>query len=552
MQTGSSKVSDELKNDVRSAITALWKYSASRCEGNLADVHGSLHLLVNDTLRPLVEQENRRRPINQLPTELFTLVASFLSLRDLCKTALVCRGWRASLLDCPSLWTRVCISERGPSASPRSSALLHALFTRSQSLPLSIEIRCSIDEEYEEDRRNRGAYPQIAPLIVAEMFRIRSLSLILDLPAVARDAFWAVFSQPAPMLACFRLYVVGESLYMPKSLFSDHAPCLTSLALSMVDFSPFHGCIAVQTVTDFVHDARVICSPDVEAISRLLPALRSLTFFGNDCEIDDLQAVCTLPLAVRLPNLRAILPLMNVFPNATSVCLSSSTEYSDEALRTLFGTVGQPTSMELGYRPIQLVDPKAPDKHAALGTCIKLDGTDVAVDLDNEDVPIAVGMLSTRLQDLRSLTIHENLWELLIPHLAALSSLRELTVHTFLLPQGAHWYASSILSEYKPGTSQPTPVPKLSLTLLRLVAPPEVRAAALPVEESVVADMVRTMFEPDTLRTLVLCGIVLVPPGGPLPALVPHLNILQENSPVAPVSEPWFWKFPADEAFHIF
>ncbi|EJD43805.1 hypothetical protein AURDEDRAFT_185381 [Auricularia subglabra TFB-10046 SS5] len=415
-----------LEDAVRTSIKALWQSSISRPEASYVDVHQKLHLLVNDTLRSLGENENSRRMVNQLPTELFIHVASFLPLQDVWRAALVCRGWRARLLGFPRLWTRICVSQRSRAArwSTRSSAILRTFFARSQDLPLSVEFRSLEDDD--EDDSDLDEYDNVADLIAEEMHRVRSLSLVL--PDVNRTSFEGVITQPAPILACFRLYVEHDSEYVPEFLFDELAPCLTSLTLSKVDFYPSVGCVAVQAVNNFTHNARNIMHDDVNAICLLLPALRSLTLFGADCDSEPWTAICPQPLALRLPCMDDVTSLINVFPNATSVCLSSSTVFSQYAFTTFIGTWGHPTSIEVGYRPTQLIDPHFPYRHAHSGIILKLNGADVAVDLDTDEAGIALDLLSERLERVHSITVDENLWPLFGPQLV-LSSLRELTVH---------------------------------------------------------------------------------------------------------------------------
>ncbi|EJD43801.1 hypothetical protein AURDEDRAFT_185379 [Auricularia subglabra TFB-10046 SS5] len=169
---------------------------------------------------------------------------------------------------------------------------------------------------------------------------------------------------------------------------------------------------------------------------------------------------------------------------------------------------------------------------------------------DTNETGIALDLLSERLQRVHSITVDENLWPLFGPQLV-LSSLRELTVHLSpLLPSAASWAADGLLADYTVihGAERS---PKLPLSLLRLVAPPDTSMPGL--EESVVADVVQAMLDPNALRALVLCGVDLVsqPSGGPVRSLVPQLQIRNETRPEVEAPQPWFWKFPEYEAIHI-
>lgn len=222
-------------------------------------------------------------------------------------------------------------------------------------------------------------------------------------------------------------------------------------------------------------------------------------------------------------------------------------DFSDLALQALFETVGHPTSIDLDYGAFRLVNPKAMDEPNDIGISIKLNGMDVAVDLGIGEVCEALELLSKRLQGVQHISINEDLW-LSFGSRLAIPSVRELTL--YLDPPGADeagWRAAGLI--FDPAELDAV-LPSFDLSLLRLVAPSNARIPGL--EESVVADVVQTMADPTALRTLVLCGVdLLVQASGRLSSLVPHLDIVLENSPTHPEAMPWFWTFPADDAVHI-
>ena len=82
-------------------------------------------------LRKALSAKNRLAPINQIPPEILTLVATFFEKqRDLINATAVCQQWRATLLSFPRLWCN----------AGGNSSELEAYLERSNPIPIGVEL----------------------------------------------------------------------------------------------------------------------------------------------------------------------------------------------------------------------------------------------------------------------------------------------------------------------------------------------------------------------------------------------------------------------------
>lgn len=492
---------------------------------------------------------------SDLPPELLGCIAEYLEPRELYATALVCGHWRASLLGMSLLWTRICIAQRDGQASCRrlsTADILHALFARSQGLPLHIELLCTSTEPLDE-------YNALAATLKGQMHRIRSLSVIVP---VVKAAFAHILRTPAPILECFRLHSGEAGTYrLPADLFARNAPRLARVSLSGLDLPSGTGCPALRAVTDLVYDARVIESVHLKEISVQFPALQSLTLLAYQCYVVRGLMKCLLPARLRLPNISRISTVVESFPNAPSVCLYSSQQFWDETeLEALADSLEHITSVGVYCRSQrQLVSAGVGPLTAPTNLgwiAVSVNGVDIAVDLPLSDAKFLVRELSYRFQDVRSVTAHESLCQQLAWY--ELPALEELTLHlsypaevdekgdAYSAPW--RWAATYLLRETD------NPFPKQAAALLRLIAPTGSRL--LDLQESIVTAAIQALCEPRVLRTLVLRGVgldVQYPAEHPrsLYSLVPGLEIKFEAQGVDDRSEPWCWTLAVDDAVHV-
>ncbi|EJD46200.1 hypothetical protein AURDEDRAFT_164857 [Auricularia subglabra TFB-10046 SS5] len=498
----------------------------------------------------------QRSSAADFPPDLIACIADYLAPGALYTAALVCGNWRATLLGMPRYWTRVCVIQRDRRTNSQRLSVQHvlqALFPRSQGLPLHIEFSCDAIHSLDD-------YRAIGTIIRDEMHRTRSLSLVL--PEV-KASFLHILRTPAPALERFRLHSkAGYMSRLPLDLFARDAPRLAYVSLVGM-FLPSDeaqmGCVALGTVTELVYDADVIDNSELDAIDLHLPALQSLTLLGSSCDVIPDESVCLRPLRLRLPNIEGISIAAQAFPNASSVCLSSSQAYWDTPeLEALADTLHDITSVGMCYRPglhwdVQFQGPLAasPDQIA-----VSVNGIDIAVDLSLHEARFLINALPGRLQDVRSCAAHEDLWRDLSLH--DIPDLGELTLHlsypaetddeddAYSAPW--RWYATYLLREAE------DPIQRHDVPLLRLVAPPGSKLVDLG--ESVVVEAIEALSNPGTLRILVLRGVgldVQFPAGDPgsIHAVAPELEIRYEDQKGDYDFEPWCWALPVEDAVYV-
>ncbi|KZV88991.1 hypothetical protein EXIGLDRAFT_722044 [Exidia glandulosa HHB12029] len=166
-----------------------------------------------------------------LPTELLTMIASYLTLVELAQVLVIDRNWHALLTTTPFLWQLVHIDFKEYPDFP-----LVRFLGYSKGLPLSLRLR-NISPRQVED---------VMPAVGANLYRMRILKLWYDEcfndetdgygrdHAARRDYRERLFSSlqaPAPMLVYFAIGstgIIGDRLRI--SVFDEHAPLLTYIS----------------------------------------------------------------------------------------------------------------------------------------------------------------------------------------------------------------------------------------------------------------------------------------------------------------------------------
>ncbi|EJD43812.1 hypothetical protein AURDEDRAFT_185385 [Auricularia subglabra TFB-10046 SS5] len=468
---------------------------------------------------------------SRLPTELLQDIASRLSPADLYRAALVCRVWRASLLGFPLLWTRVCLLHRGTGfsgarLSPQPE-LISALLSRSLDLPLAIEYQCS----FTGDGKWSPVYDTVADALMPHMRRVTSLSLYI--PCVDDTPFARLLVAPAPLLECVRLHVTtphGQTS-LRSSVFPG-ATRLRRLSLSRVDTLE-RGYVSLRSVTSLCY-AGDIDDVVLGQIVALFPALVCLTLVGHRCTAQRSHQG-PQSLRLRLLSTENIHKVIDSFPNATSVCLSSilgSPAGSAVLLRLLLAS-GRPRALDITWDRMHCLVGQELPRPGSLGLVIRLNGVALAVDLRQAEVAAALQLAGmTLFRELHDLTVHADVWLLLSTRL--LPKLGNLTIY---LRSGDAWIID-MTSRVHHRTA-----------LLRLIFSERTGEVSL----GDIARFIQANVDAQALRRLVLCGANIASDGVQEPEGIPNLpnvEVIYEERPSKGDFEPWLWPFPEADAIH--
>ncbi|EJD43813.1 hypothetical protein AURDEDRAFT_167193 [Auricularia subglabra TFB-10046 SS5] len=465
-----------------------------------------IHSIVDRAIQPLAHQFNKRCYMHALPSELFQQIVSLLSPRDVYCAALVCQAWRQAMLGCPLLWTRVCIFQRNACDvdGQALAGLITLLLSRSGDLPLTIEY------EYSgvKDSTWNNTYGHVATSLMHQMHRIASLSLVL--PHIESTHFERLLLTPAPLLEYFRLHVVAANASLRSGIFPG-ATRLRHVSLSGVCF-PQWAYAALLPVKHLVYDAGEIDDVDVDQISKLFPALRSLTLIGYRCKVARAH-LCPQALALRVSNVRNISRVFEAFPNAVSISLGASAQQRDPAaFQRLLMASRSPASIEVA--------------HASWDTSVlmvKLDGVVVAIDPKFQDVVGAFDQLAPNFYDgLRDLCVSGDNWSIF-----AAAPLPALDTLTIFLSETAGWQAEV--------TQAPSQTP-LRVGVLRLVR----QWGDGNIHATDILDLILTIVDAQMLRRIMLCGTSFSSDCTMLPELdfgnqgsLHHLDVVFQPLPLA-------------------
>lgn len=461
---------------------------------------------------------------SRLPTELLQDIASRLTPGDLYRAALVCRVWRSSLLGFPLLWTRVCLLQRGFGGEELSPPpeLIAALLSRSLDLPLAIEYQCFCSE----DDNWGNAYGKVADVFMSHMRRVTSLSLFL--PHVEGTPFARLLVTPAPLLECVRLHVTGAHNHSSlKSRAFPDATRLRSLSLGRV-YTLEHDYISLRSVTSLCY-AGDVDDVILRQIVALFPALVSLTLVGQQCTA---QRAYQGPQALRLRLLNSenVYRVIDSFPHATSICLSSNLDHpAAGALLRVLLAVGRPASLDVNWSHIHCETGTPSPLPGQVGLVVRLDGVAVAVDQRLSELALALPIAGmSLLRELRDMTVHADVW-----FAFATRRLPFLETLTFYLR------ADDIFA----GITNIASHVRNKVATLRLIF----TDGTGDVSPGDIARLIQATVDGQALRRLVLCGANIA--SDSLPNL-PDVEVIYEPPPPQGEFEPWIWPFPEADALH--
>ncbi|EJD43807.1 hypothetical protein AURDEDRAFT_167187 [Auricularia subglabra TFB-10046 SS5] len=346
-----------------------------------------------------------------------------------------------------------------------------------------------------------------------------------------------------PILECFRC-VLGPPDFMglPNLIFANMAPRLRDRSLSRV-FLPSGSCPALQGVTNLYYDVRCVDDLDIMEITTKVPSLHTLTIIASENGAMHGAARCPMALDLRVLNQRGVDLILRCFENARSVCLTSVMGVGCDplALTNLLASAAQVTSIDIDWRPVHVELTDAYGHREGGAVAIQLNGKKVAVDLSNEEITDAVRAAWPSLtRDLRTLAVLEELWFVFSER--ELPVLDVLTIHIFCCEEDDTWSPGTLL-DAAPDT------PRHKTTCLRL----EAFWGRYTVIEADVAKFIRSTFDLQVLRRLVLCGTNFeeeLNGLGPLRSLMPHLEIVFECSPERDYYL-WSWAFPTSDAIRL-
>jgi len=256
--------------------------------------------------------ENTFASINQIPSEILSLIPDCLDERDTGLVALthVCRGWREIFTSRSSLWAFLdCIN-------PHKTL---TYIERSGSFPLDIHLERLDDQSYCDD-----AFLLLAP----HVGRLGSLTVCGTadiMPDLIRQ-----FSHPTPLLKELRIDLAfdrDDPPAFPATLFSGDLSSLSRLSLSgLATDLPWRNLVNLTTL----QLSNVFGTAEPSLITRLLDFFESAPFLSN-IEIRSIS---------NLPNLhpRRVVPI----PHLKELILSSPYVYS-----TLVNHLAIPTGASL-------------------------------------------------------------------------------------------------------------------------------------------------------------------------------------------------------------
>ena len=191
--------------------------------------------------------------INNLPPEVLSLIPSYWpadSLGDLIRATHVCRYWRTALIASPSLWNVIKSGNE-----PR----MRAFILRSQSYPLSMEIKDPIEENVLSD---------------AVLFRLKSLTLDLPTTNLARPLEGLISS--TPMLEELSITDSSYSRGDPPVLKTKDFLMLSKLHLDRVSANFAHLSVPHLTVLHLENSENNPCLPDLLQLLEHTPRLEQL------------------------------------------------------------------------------------------------------------------------------------------------------------------------------------------------------------------------------------------------------------------------------------
>lgn len=203
-----------------------------------------------------------------LPAELFLHTLAFLTVKDLARLLLVNRLWHDFIIDHNSLWT---ILEDVP------AKYLAALLRRSASLPVSLQLDCDAERDYDHTCRVIGEH----------LDRIWGLHLVINRQgwhsSVADDGLLALLTTCAPILRDLKLDSGCARLLIGGPLFQATAPLLRRVHLDGVELSDVQP--AFSSVTHLTGQAKWYDNEDngqmhvfahVAAVAVHFPSVRHL------------------------------------------------------------------------------------------------------------------------------------------------------------------------------------------------------------------------------------------------------------------------------------
>ena len=191
-----------------------WEYQQQAIDAEIK----SLKVSLRASIRALRSRRNSLAPISSLPTEITTLIFSFLrptssaSLKWL-RVAHVCHQWREIALNQPLLWSHIDFTNL-------SSVGAAAILDRAKTAPLYLEARV-FDGHWDNAR-----FSAFEEQLLACVPRICHLSLSTDIPQFPKTLERLI--SPAPTLERLSLDCRGP---IPETLFSSITPRLSFLEL---------------------------------------------------------------------------------------------------------------------------------------------------------------------------------------------------------------------------------------------------------------------------------------------------------------------------------
>lgn len=465
----------------------------------------------------------------KFPNELVCSFATLLPLRMLFRLALVCTRWRAVLLSCPELWTRIHITfGQQNSQQDLWKPLMAACISRSQDLQLVVDLKVGNNFRLGGDP-NCVELVAVSDLLSDNMHRVKSLSVSFRFAARSPPAAPPTFLRaPAPVLRVLCLHVrslgIGDALTI-RELFSGHAPKLDRVELNgmiVILGQPFMN---LPTITQLCFKRHDWDRPPNEVLLDLLEQLPSLQRLTLDSQAFTLHPPCLKVLDVQIH-----VPLkwdaFIAFPNARSVCYAlggirlhnqwdSATANLEVVLQRY---VQRPVrSLEMRLGPPIFLQPTGSD--VSFGMTVKVDGVYIAVDADwIRDSRLIASTLY--LHNLERLVLHNGNWVEFMD--LDLPRLRELTVYLHRTME--QWPLQ------RPSSQRP-PWALSLLRFARTLSLEKGAVAPLTLKAEDIATLVRGNFEPLTLETLALRGYELSAPGiAELRALFPHARIIFEET----------------------
>ena len=191
-----------------------WKYQQQAIDADIK----SLKVSLRASIRALRSRRNSLAPILSLPTEITTLIFSFLrptssaSLKWL-RVAHVCHQWREIALNQPLLWSHINFTNL-------SSVGAAAILDRAKTAPLYLEAR-AFDGHWDNAR-----FSAFEEQLLACVPRICRLSISTDIPQFPKTLERLI--SPAPTLERLSLDCREP---IPETLFSGITPRLSCLEL---------------------------------------------------------------------------------------------------------------------------------------------------------------------------------------------------------------------------------------------------------------------------------------------------------------------------------